>query len=50
MTPPTPVADAPSARRAAVAIAADAVHTPGPFVDHVVHLTELTDAYAVVER
>ena len=28
----------------------EAVHTPGPFVDAVVHLPELTDAYAVVER
>jgi acetate CoA/acetoacetate CoA-transferase alpha subunit len=26
------------------------VHTPGPFVDVVVHLPEVTDAYAVVER
>jgi len=31
-------------------IAAEAVHTPGPFVDHVVHLHELTGAYAVVRR
>jgi acetate CoA/acetoacetate CoA-transferase alpha subunit len=31
-------------------IAPEAVHTPGPFVDLVVHLQELTDAYAVVER
>jgi len=28
----------------------DAVHTPGPFVDAVVHLPELTNAYDVVER
>ena len=26
------------------------VHTPGPFVDRVIHLPELSDAYAVVER
>ena len=31
-------------------IAPEAVHTPGPFVDAVVHLPELSDAYAVVER
>ena len=31
-------------------IAAEQVHTPGPFVDHVVHLHELTEAYAVVRR
>ncbi|MGA9573982.1 MAG: CoA transferase subunit A [Lysobacterales bacterium] len=31
-------------------IPADAVHTPGPFVDHVVHLRELTGEYAVVRR
>ena len=31
-------------------IAAEAVHTPGPFVDHVVHLHELTGEYAVVRR
>jgi len=31
-------------------IAPDAVHTPGPFVDHVVHLHELTGEYAVVRR
>jgi acetate CoA/acetoacetate CoA-transferase alpha subunit len=31
-------------------ITADAVHTPGPFVDHVVHLHELTGAYGVVRR
>jgi acetate CoA/acetoacetate CoA-transferase alpha subunit len=31
-------------------IAAEAVHTPGPFVDHVVHLQELTGEYAVVRR
>jgi acetate CoA/acetoacetate CoA-transferase alpha subunit len=28
----------------------DAVHTPGPFVDHVVHLGRLTEEYAVVRR
>lgn len=31
-------------------IAPDAVHTPGPFVDHVVHLKALTEEYAVVRR
>jgi acetate CoA/acetoacetate CoA-transferase alpha subunit len=31
-------------------IAAEAVHTPGPFVDHVVHLHEITEEYAVVRR
>jgi len=31
-------------------VAPDAVHTPGPFVDHVVHLHELTGEYAVVRR
>ena len=31
-------------------IEAEAVHTPGPFVDLVVHLPEVGDAYAVVER
>jgi len=31
-------------------IPAEAVHTPGPFVDHVVHLHGLTGAYAVVRR
>jgi len=31
-------------------IAPEAVHTPGPFVDHVVHLPELTGEYAVVRR
>jgi len=31
-------------------IAPDAVHTPGPFVDHVVVLPELTREYAVVRR
>jgi acetate CoA/acetoacetate CoA-transferase alpha subunit len=31
-------------------IAAEAVHTPGPFVDHVVRLEELTGEYAVVRR
>jgi acetate CoA/acetoacetate CoA-transferase alpha subunit len=29
---------------------ADAVQTPGPFVDHVVGLTELSEEYAVVRR
>lgn len=28
----------------------DAIHTPGPFVDHVVELIELTKEYAVVRR
>ena len=28
----------------------ESVHTPGPFVDHVVLLPELTEAYGVVER
>jgi len=28
----------------------DAIHTPGPFVDHVVELAELTKEYAVVRR
>jgi len=28
----------------------DAVHTPGPFVDHVVHLPALSEEYAVVRR
>lgn len=32
------------------AIAPEAVHTPGPFVDCVVQLKQLTEAYAVVER
>jgi len=32
------------------AIAADAVQTPGPFVDHVVGLPELSEEYAVVRR
>lgn len=32
------------------AIAADAVQTPGPFVDHVVTLSELSEEYAVVRR
>jgi len=32
------------------AIAADAVQTPGPFVDHVVGLSELSKEYAVVRR
>jgi len=31
-------------------IAADAVHTPGPFVDRVVPLKALTEEYAVVRR
>jgi acetate CoA/acetoacetate CoA-transferase alpha subunit len=31
-------------------LAPEAVHTPGPFVDVVVHLPELTDAYGIVER
>jgi acetate CoA/acetoacetate CoA-transferase alpha subunit len=31
-------------------LAPEAVHTPGPFVDTVVHLQELTDAYGVVRR
>jgi len=31
-------------------ISAGAVHTPGPFVDHVVQLHELTGAYGVVRR
>jgi len=31
-------------------IAPEAVHTPGPFVDHVVHLDALTEEYAVVRR
>ena len=31
-------------------IAADAVQTPGPFVDHVVGLSELSKEYAVVRR
>lgn len=29
---------------------ADAIHTPGPFVDHVIQLPELTQEYAVVRR
>ncbi len=32
------------------AIAANAVQTPGPFVDHVVGLPELSEEYAVVRR
>jgi acetate CoA/acetoacetate CoA-transferase alpha subunit len=28
----------------------EAVHTPGPFVDAVVHVPELTKDYAVVQR
>lgn len=31
-------------------IQAEAVHTPGPFVDHVVHLGQLTREYGVVRR
>lgn len=31
-------------------IAPEAVHTPGPFVDHVVELQELSEAYGVVRR
>ncbi len=31
-------------------IAAEAVHTAGPFVDHVVHLPELTREYGIVRR
>lgn len=31
-------------------LAPDIIHTPGPFVDHVVELTELTKEYAVVRR
>jgi len=31
-------------------VAPEAVHTPGPFVDHVVHLHELTGEYDVVRR
>lgn len=31
-------------------IAPEFVHTPGPFVDAVVHLPELTEAYGVVDR
>jgi acetate CoA/acetoacetate CoA-transferase alpha subunit len=31
-------------------IAPEAIHTPGPFVDHVVPLGELTEAYGVVRR
>lgn len=32
------------------ALAPDDIHTPGPFVDHVVHIPELTQEYAVVRR
>ena len=32
------------------ALAPDEVHTPGPFVDHVVALTEISEEYAVVRR
>lgn len=31
-------------------LGADAVHTPGPFVDHVVGLPALSEEYAVVQR
>lgn len=31
-------------------IAPDDVHTPGPFVDHVVHVPQLSGEYAVVRR
>ena len=31
-------------------ISADSVHTPGPFVDHVVALTEIGEEYQVVRR
>ncbi len=31
-------------------LAPDAIHTPGPFVDHVVEIAELTKEYAVVRR
>ena len=31
-------------------LAPNHIHTPGPFVDHVVHLKELTGEYAVVRR
>jgi acetate CoA/acetoacetate CoA-transferase alpha subunit len=31
-------------------IQAESVHTPGPFVDHVVHLDQLTREYGVVRR
>ncbi|MGC9370168.1 MAG: CoA transferase subunit A [Paracoccaceae bacterium] len=31
-------------------LAPDEVHTPGPFVDHVVRLAELTEEYAVARR
>ncbi len=31
-------------------LAADEVHTPGPFVDHVVGLTEISEEYQVVRR
>ena len=32
------------------AIPPETVHTPGPFVDHVVELIEITEEYAVVQR
>jgi acetate CoA/acetoacetate CoA-transferase alpha subunit len=32
------------------ALPPDAVHTPGPFVDHVVELVEVSEEYAVVQR
>ena len=28
----------------------DDVHTPGPFVDHLVELSEISEEYAVVRR
>lgn len=31
-------------------LAPDVVHTPGPFVDHVVHIPELLESYGVVVR
>jgi acetate CoA/acetoacetate CoA-transferase alpha subunit len=31
-------------------LAPEAIHTPAPFVDTLVHLTELTEAYGVVRR
>ncbi|NQU56609.1 MAG: CoA transferase subunit A [Rhodospirillales bacterium] len=31
-------------------IAPEEVHTPGPFVDHVVELSEITEVYGVVQR
>ena len=32
------------------ALSPDAIHTPGPFVDCVVHVPELTKDYCVVQR